>query len=291
MSSVIYYYVMHGIAIPSTGAPQEQPKAMLTVSGQLNVETYCCALGNTYTFGPTFRAENSHTTRHLSEFWMVEPELAFADIFDNMRCAEDLLKHCIQFALTHCKEDLEFFEEYVEHGLIDKLYHVVESAFARVTYTDAVARLEADIAAGTVTFERPVFWGVDLGAEHERYLCEKVYGLPTIVYNYPKELKSFYMRLNEDMRTVAAMDILCPKIGEMIGGSQREERLGLLELRLMELGMPAENYSWYMDLRRFGSIPHCGFGLGFERLVCFVTGLVNIRDVIPFPRYPGNAAF
>eukprot|EP01139_Manchomonas_bermudensis_P016026 Amastigsp_a511499_59.p2 type:complete len:241 gc:universal Amastigsp_a511499_59:779-57(-) len=238
-----------------------------------------------------FRAELSHTTRHLSEFWMIEPELAFADIFDDMRCAEDLLKHCIRFAMDHCADDIAFLEEYVEHGLIDKLYNVVESEFARCSYTEAIERLEAAIAAGEAKFEKPVFWGVDLASEHERYVCEKIFGRPTIVYNYPKELKSFYMRLNDDMRTVAAMDILFPAIGEMVGGSQREERLGLLELRLMELGMPAENYSWYLDLRRFGSIPHAGFGLGFERLICFVTGLTNIRDSISFPRYPGHARY
>ena len=268
--------------------------AMLTVSGQLNVETYCMGLSSVYTFGPTFRAEYSFTSRHLSEFWMVEPELAFADIHNNMDCAEDYLKFCVRAAMERCSEEINFFDKWVTPGLIDKLYKIVESDFVRITYTDAIKQLEAAIAAGEVKFENKVEWGVDLASEHEKYLCE-VTGMPTIVYNYPKAIKSFYMRVNdraddEPGDTVAAMDLLVPGVGELIGGSQREERYDVLVERIQEDGMDIAPYSWYLDLRKYGSVVHSGFGLGFERLVMLVTGL-QIRDVIPFPRYPKHAEY
>merc|ERR1711991_936645 len=268
--------------------------AMLTVSGQLNVETYCMGLSSVYTFGPTFRAEYSFTSRHLSEFWMVEPELAFADIHNNMDCAEDYLKFCVRAAMERCSEEINFFDKWVTPGLIDKLYKIVESDFVRITYTDAIKQLEAAIAAGEVKFENKVEWGVDLASEHEKYLCE-VTGMPTIVYNYPKAIKSFYMRVNdraddEPGDTVAAMDLLVPGVGELIGGSQREERYDVLVERIQEDGMDIAPYSWYLDLRKYGSVVHSGFGLGFERLVMLVTGL-QIRDVIPFPRYPKHADY
>eukprot|EP00933_Yihiella_yeosuensis_P050729 TRINITY_DN4851_c6_g1_i1.p1 TRINITY_DN4851_c6_g1~~TRINITY_DN4851_c6_g1_i1.p1 ORF type:complete len:693 (+),score=164.54 TRINITY_DN4851_c6_g1_i1:68-2146(+) len=263
--------------------------AYLTVSGQLSVENYCCALSSVYTFGPTFRAENSHTSRHLAEFWMIEPELAFADIHDDMQCAEDYLKYCVNFAMTHNREDLEFFDKQVEQGLIKRLENLLAEPFARVTYTEAIEILQKE--SPKANFQVPVEWGMDLGSEHERYLSEKVKKRPTIVYNYPKDIKAFYMRLNEDEKTVAAMDVLAPQIGEVIGGSQREERLDVLDRRITEMGLEPKDYWWYRDLRRFGTVPHAGFGLGFERLIMLTTGVENIRDVIPYPRYPGHAEF
>jgi asparaginyl-tRNA synthetase len=265
----------------------------LTVSGQLNVESYCCALSDVYTFGPTFRAENSHTSRHLAEFWMIEPEMAFADINDDMRCAEDFLKHCINWALKDDILDLQFFDKFVDkNGLIARLQDIVSEPFGKMTYTEAIEILLRDQNAGKVKFvNQKIHWGIDMDSEHERYLVEQVTGRPTIVYNYPKDIKSFYMRQNDDGKTVAAMDILVPGIGEVIGGSQREERLDRLEARMTELKMDVASYWWYNDLRKHGSVPHCGFGLGFERLMMLVTGVENIRDVIPFPRYPGHSEF
>ena len=259
----------------------------LTVSGQLNGEAYACALSDIYTFGPTFRAENSNTSRHLAEFWMIEPEMAFADINDNMDCAESYLKFILKYALDHCPEDMEFFNERIEQGLIEKLKHVIDTPFERATYTYAVRVLEKS----NKQFEFPVKWGLDLQSEHERYLAEEYFKKPVIITDYPKQIKSFYMRGNEDDKTVAAMDVLVPKIGEIIGGSQREERLNVLEAKLKECGLPIEDYRWYLDLRKFGSVPHSGFGAGFERLIQFTTGMENIRDVIAFPRYPGKADF
>jgi len=262
--------------------------AYLTVSGQLNAEIYACALRDVYTFGPTFRAENSNTTRHLAEFWMVEPEMAFATLEDDMACAEAYLKHCVRYVLENCKEDMEFFDKFTEKGLIQRLTDVAEQDFATITYTEAVEEL----LKVKDKFEYPVVWGNDLQSEHERYLTEVVFDQrPLIVTDYPKDIKAFYMRENEDGLTVAAMDVLVPKVGELMGGSQREERLDVLKRRLEEIGLPEEPYWWYMDLRKYGSVPHSGFGLGFERLVQFATGVDNIRDVIPFPRYPGNADF
>jgi asparaginyl-tRNA synthetase len=269
-------------------------KTAMTVSGQLNVETHACALSDVYTFGPTFRAENSHTSRHLAEFWMIEPEICFAELADDMALAEDYVRYCTAYALKHCGDDLAYFEnEYPagEKGLRARLQNVVENDFARITYTEAVALLQSEIAAKKVVFEKYPNWGDDLGSEHERYICEKVYKKPTIVINYPKGIKAFYMKLNDDNATVAAMDILVPKIGELIGGSQREDRLEVLEQRSKESGVNPEDIWWYTDLRRYGTVPHAGFGLGFERLIMFVTGLENIRDVIPFPRTPGRADF
>jgi len=259
----------------------------LTVSGQLNGEIYACALSKIYTFGPTFRAENSHTTRHLAEFWMIEPEIAFADLKDNMDFAEDYLKYTIQYLLDNCADDMAFFNQWVEKGLLDRLKNVLAAPFQRITYTEAVDLL----IASKHPFNTPVKWGLDLQSEHERYITEQIFKKPTIITDYPKEFKSFYMRMNEDGKTVAAMDVLVPKIGEIIGGSQREERLDHLEKRILDSGLALENYSWYLDLRRYGSVPHSGFGLGFERLVLFATGIENIRDAIPFPRYPGHADF
>eukprot|EP00850_Spirogloea_muscicola_P024094 SM000440S16151 [mRNA] locus=s440:18060:30688:- [translate_table: standard] len=262
--------------------------AYLTVSGQLNAEIYACALHDVYTFGPTFRAENSNTSRHLAEFWMIEPELAFADLQDDMACATAYLKHVVQYVLEHCKEDMEFFDKFVENGIISRLRAVAESDFMHVTYTDAVEILKK----AKRKFEFKVEWGCDLQSEHERYLTEEAFmNQPVIVTDYPKDIKAFYMRENDDGRTVAAMDVLVPRVGELIGGSQREERLDVLERRLVENGLDKEAYWWYLDLRRFGSVPHAGFGLGFERLVQFATGVDNIRDAIPFPRAPGQADF
>merc|ERR1711972_1170100 len=263
--------------------------AFMTVSGQLSVENYCCALSNVYTFGPTFRAENSHTSRHLAEFWMIEPELAFADISDDMDCAEDYLKYCVQYAMTHNRADLEFFDERVEKGLLKRLENLLATPFGRLTYTEAIDILIKE--SPKAGFQVPVEWGMDLNSEHERYLAEKVYKKPIIVYNYPKDIKAFYMRLNDDNRTVAAMDVLVPGIGEVIGGSQREDSLEVLDRRIKEMNLDPQDYWWYRDLRKFGSVPHSGFGLGFERLLMLVSGLDNIRDVIPFPRYPGHAEF
>ena len=248
-------------------------QAFLTVSGQLSAENYACALGDVYTFGPTFRAEDSNTARHLAEFWMIEPEMAFADLADDMACAEAYLKHCVASVLEHCAEDLEFFDKRIEKGLKDKLTKVVEAPFRRISYTEAVDTLQAAVENGH-EFEFPVEWGSDLQSEHERYLSEVVCeGAPVIVYDYPAGIKAFYMRMNDDQKTVAAMDLLVPRVGELIGGSQREERLDVLEERLEAVGLDKEAYWWYLDLRRYGTVPHAGFGLGFERLVCFCTGI------------------
>lgn len=259
----------------------------LTVSGQLEGEIYATALSNVYTFGPTFRAENSNTSRHLSEFWMVEPEMAFCDLEGNMNCAEEFLKTIFNDVLTNCGTDMKFFNERIDKTTIETLTHIVNSDFARVTYTEAVDIL---LKSGE-NFEFPVSWGIDLQSEHERYLAEKKFKKPVIVSDYPKGIKAFYMRMNEDNKTVRAMDVLVPKVGEIIGGSQREERLDVLEQRMLDSGLHPEEYWWYLDLRRFGTVPHAGFGLGLERTVQFVTGMANIRDVIPFPRAPKTADF
>lgn len=262
-------------------------EAFLTVSGQLNGETYACALSNVYTFGPTFRAENSNTSRHLAEFWMIEPEVAFATLDDVAALAENLLKYVFQAVLNERADDMAFFAERVDKEAITRLEKFVSSDFAQVDYTDAVEIL---LNCGQ-QFENPVYWGVDLSSEHERYLAEQHFKAPVVVKNYPKDIKAFYMRMNEDGKTVAAMDVLAPGIGEIIGGSQREERLAQLDSRLEEMGLNKEDYWWYRDLRRYGTIPHSGFGLGFERLIAYVTGVQNVRDVIPFPRTPRNASF
>ncbi|KAH1118423.1 hypothetical protein AAZX31_17G137300 [Glycine max] len=262
--------------------------AFLTVSGQLNGETYATALSDVYTFGPTFRAENSNTSRHLAEFWMIEPELAFADLNDDMACATAYLQFVIRHVLDNCKEDMEFFDAWINKGIIDRLSDVADKDVVQITYTEAI-----DLLSGAnKKFEFPVKWGSDLQSEHERYITEEVFsGCPVIIRDYPKDIKAFYMRQNDDGRTVAAMDMLVPGIGELIGGSQREERLEYLEARLDDLKLNKDAYWWYLDLRRYGSVPHAGFGLGFERLVQFATGMDNIRDVIPFPRTPGSAEF
>ena len=260
--------------------------AYLTVSGQLAGETMALALSSIYTFGPTFRAENSNTTRHLAEFWMVEPEAAFYDLQDNMDLAEDFLKHLFRTVLDECAEDMAFFAEFVEKSAISTLEHIVDSPFERLSYTEAIKILEQS----GEPFEFPVHWGMDIQTEHERYLAEKRMKRPVIVTDYPKDIKAFYMRMNDDGRTVRAMDVLVPRLGEIIGGSQREERLDVLEGRMAEMGLGAESYQWYLDTRRFGSVPHAGFGLGFERTVQFVTGMGNIRDVILYPRSPKSAS-
>jgi asparaginyl-tRNA synthetase len=262
-------------------------ETFLTVSGQLNVEAYCLALSKVYTFGPTFRAENSNTSRHLAEFWMIEPEIAFAELSDNAALAESLLKHVFSALLSERPEDMAFFDERIEKGIVAKLEGIVGSQFVRMDYGEAIAVLERS----REKFEFPVKWGVDLQSEHERYLTEKHAKKPVIVMNYPKAIKAFYMRQNDDGRTVAAMDVLAPGIGEIIGGSQREERLERLEARMDEMGVDKEALGWYRDLRRYGTVPHAGFGLGFERTVAYATGLSNVRDVIPFPRTPGNARY
>lgn len=259
----------------------------LTVSGQLEAEIYATSLGRCYTFGPTFRAENSNTTRHLSEFWMIEPEAAFFDLQDNMRLAEDFIKRLLTDVLQDCQEDMDFFEQRIQPGIIESLASVRDTPFKHLTYTEAVEILES---CGE-SFEFPVSWGADLQAEHERFLTEKHFGGPVILYNYPKSIKPFYMRCNDDDKTVAAMDVLVPGVGEIVGGSQREERLDVLLARMKELGLSEEEYWWYVDLRKFGSVPHSGFGLGFERVVQWTTGMTNIRDCIPFPRTPGSAEF
>ncbi|GMQ04892.1 hypothetical protein CsSME_00050147 [Camellia sinensis var. sinensis] len=262
--------------------------AFLTVSGQLNAETYATALSDVYTFGPTFRAENSNTSRHLAEFWMIEPELAFSDLNDDMACASAYLQYVVKHVLEHCKEDMDFFNTWIEKGIINRLSDVVEKNFVQLTYTDAIELL----LGSNKKFEFPVKWGCDLQSEHERYITEVAFGgCPVILRDYPKEIKAFYMRQNDDGKTVAAMDMLVPRVGELIGGSQREERLEYLEDRLDNLKLNKESYWWYLDLRRYGSVPHAGFGLGFERLVQFATGIDNIRDAIPFPRTPGSAEF
>lgn len=259
----------------------------LTVSGQLNVETYCTAMSKVYTFGPTFRAENSNTSRHLAEFWMIEPEVAFADLSDVAQLAEDLLKYVFKAVLNERADDMAFFAQRINKEAISRLEKVINQDFVRMDYTDAIDILQNS----GKKFEFPVEWGVDLSSEHERYLAEEHIGAPIIMQNYPKDIKAFYMRINDDGKTVAAMDVLAPGIGEIIGGSQREERLDVFDQRLAEMGLNKEDYAWYRDLRRYGSVPHSGFGLGFERLVAYVTGMQNVRDVIPFPRTPGNASY
>lgn len=259
----------------------------LTVSGQLNVETYCMAFRNVYTFGPTFRAENSNTARHAAEFWMIEPEIAFADLNDDMELAEDMLKYIIRYCLENAPEEMEFFNSFIDKGLLERLHNVIDNDFARVTYTEAIELLKEHADE----FEYPVEWGCDLQSEHERYLTEKLFKRPVMLTDYPKEIKAFYMKLNPDGKTVAAVDVLVPGIGEIIGGSQREENYDVLVSRMQELGLNPEDYSWYLDLRKYGTNPHAGFGLGFERAVMYITGMQNIRDVLPFPRTTGTAEF
>ncbi|WP_410207425.1 asparagine--tRNA ligase [Fusobacterium sp.] len=259
----------------------------LTVSGQLSGETFCSAFRNIYTFGPTFRAENSNTARHASEFWMIEPEIAFGDLEANMELAEAMVKYIIKYVMQECPEEMEFFNKFIEKGLFDKLNNVLNNDFARLTYTEAIDIL---IKSGK-KFDYPVEWGIDLQSEHERYLAEQHFKRPVFLTDYPKDIKAFYMKLNPDGKTVRAMDLLAPGIGEIIGGSQREDNLEILENRITELGMNPEDYEFYLDLRRFGSFPHSGYGLGFERMIMYITGMTNIRDVIPFPRTPNNADF
>jgi asparaginyl-tRNA synthetase len=290
-----------GAKAPPPDAPIDYSKdffgkeAHLTVSGQLNVETYCLAMSRVYTFGPTFRAENSNTSRHLSEFWMIEPEIAFADLAADAQLAEDMLKYLFRTVLDERADDMKFFAERIEKTAIDRLRLIVDKPFLRVTYTEGVRILEEAIAKGQKKFEFPVKWGTDLQSEHERFLTEEHFKQPVILTNYPKQIKAFYMRLDDgcapDRQTVSAMDILVPGIGEIVGGSQREERLDKLDERLHEMGLHTKDYWWYRDLRRFGTVPHAGFGLGFERVIQFITGMQNIRDVIPFPRAPGQAEF
>jgi len=289
-------------AVPAeTAAPQEPAgkaevdfsldffdrPAYLTVSGQLEAEIFACGLGKTYTFGPTFRAENSNTPRHLAEFWMIEPEVAFCDIWGDMELAEGLLKRIFRDVLDKCPEDMQFFNDRIDKTVLETVQHILNSEFLRVSYTEAVDIL----TKSGETFEFPIAWGSDLQAEHERYLTEKHFKQPVILYDYPCTIKPFYMRVNDDGRTVRAMDVLVPKVGEIIGGSQREERLDVLEERMKEQGLDPEGYWWYLDLRRYGTVPHAGFGLGLERILLFITGMANIRDVIPFPRTPGSADF
>ena len=259
----------------------------LTVSGQLNVETFCAAFRNVYTFGPTFRAEYSNTARHASEFWMIEPEIAFADLSANMELAEDMIKYIIKYVMDNCPEEMKFFNAFVEKGLFDKLNNVLNNEFAKVTYTEAIEILEN---CGK-KFEFPVKWGIDLQSEHERFLAQEYFKKPVFVTDYPKDIKAFYMKLNEDGKTVRAMDLLAPGIGEIIGGSQREDNLEILTNRMDELKLDKESYGFYLDLRRYGSFPHSGYGLGFERMMMYITGMQNIRDVLPFPRTPNNAEF
>ena len=262
-------------------------EAFLTVSGQLNAECYALALSKVYTFGPTFRAENSNTSRHLAEFWMVEPEIAFADLQDDASLAEGLIQAVIQNVLDRREDDIAFFNQWVDKNCRERLEQVLVAGFTRMDYSEAIQLLENS----NKTFDYPVKWGLDLQSEHERYLCEEIVKGPVVLMNYPKEIKAFYMRQNDDGKTVAAMDVLVPGIGELIGGSQREERLDVLDARLLECGMHLADYSWYRDLRRYGTVPHAGFGLGFERLLGYLTGVANVRDLIPFPRVPGHAAF
>lgn len=261
--------------------------ANLTVSGQLNGETFAMAFSNIYTFGPTFRAENSNTQRHAAEFWMIEPEMAFADLNDDMELARDKIKYVIRYVMENCSADMEFFNNFIDKGLIKRLNAIVDADFEHITYTKAIEILEKY----KDKFEYPIYWGCDLKTEHERYLTEEVFKKPLFVTDYPKEIKAFYMRLNDDNKTVAAMDLLVPEVGEIIGGSQREERYEILKSRLNELNLCEDDYWWYMDLRKYGGTKHCGFGLGFERLIMYITGMTNIRDVIPFPRTVGNAMF
>ena len=264
----------------------EKP-AYLTVSGQLAAENYSCALSDVYTFGPTFRAEPSNTSRHLAEFWMVEPEMAFAELSDDMDCAEQYVKYILSYVLENCHDDLDCFNKFIDKNLLERLKLVVESDFQRVSYTDAIEILKKS----GKKFEFPVEWGKDLQTEHERYLAEEHFKKPVFVFDYPKDIKAFYMRMNDDSKTVAAMDLLVAGVGELIGGSQREERLDMLEKRIDEMELPKEEYWWYLELRKYGSVPHAGFGLGFERMVTFATGIENIRESIPFPRYPGHIEF
>lgn len=272
---------------PDFGQDFFAQKTGLTVSGQLEGELYALAFGDIYTFGPTFRAENSNTARHASEFWMIEPEMAFANLADDADLAEKFVKYLCRFALEECGDDMAFFDRHIENGLIDRISRVAEADFARMDYSEAITRLQKSGA----TFSYPVEWGLDLQTEHERYITEQIVGGPAFILNYPRDIKAFYMRQNEDGRTVAAMDLLVPKVGEIIGGSQREERLDRLELRMAELGIAKEPLWWYLDSRRWGSCPHAGFGLGFERLVMYLSGMENIRDVIPFPRTPRHCEF
>jgi asparaginyl-tRNA synthetase len=262
-------------------------KASLTVSGQLSGETYATALGRIYTFGPTFRAENSNTSRHLAEFWMIEPEISFCDINGNMDLAEDFLKYILRYVLENCAEDMAFFNKWVQKGIIDDLKAVINADFTRISYTKAIEDLEAS----GINFEFPVSWGIDLSSEHEKHLTEKVYNGPVIITDYPKDIKAFYMKLNEDGKTVRAMDVLVPRLGEIIGGSERENHYDILVNRIREMGLKEEDYWWYLDLRKYGSVPHSGFGLGFERLIQYVTGMANIRDVIPYARSAKNCDF
>ena len=262
-------------------------ESFLTVSGQLNVEAYAMAMSKVYTFGPTFRAENSNTSRHLAEFWMVEPEIAFADLNDNADLAEDMMRYVFEAVLNEREDDMAFFEQRVDSDCINRLRNVIDNKFERMDYTDVIDTLKKS----DKKFEYPVEWGIDLQSEHERFIAEEHVGRPTVVMNYPKDIKAFYMRLNDDEKTVAAMDVLAPGIGEIIGGAQREERLDMLDKRIQEMDLPVEHYWWYRDLRRYGTVPHAGFGLGFDRCVSYVTGVANIRDVIPFPRVPNNVKF
>ncbi len=266
-------------------------KASLTVSGQLNAEAYALAFRDVYTFGPTFRAENSNTVRHASEFWMIEPEIAFADLDDDMLLAEDLIKFCINYVMENCKEEIEFFNKMIDNTLIDRLKSVLNSDFKRMSYTEAIDNLLAAVKEGHSFEDKDIYWGMDLQSEHERYICEKVVNGPVFLTDYPKDIKAFYMRLNDDGKTVAAADLLVPFVGELIGGSQREERYDYLIKRMEELNMKKDGLEWYLDLRRFGGCKHAGFGVGFERLVMYVTGMQNIRDVIPFARTPKNLLF
>ena len=263
----------------------------LTVSGQLEAEIMAMAFSNVYTFGPTFRAENSNTSRHLAEFWMVEPEMAFCNLEGNMDLAEAFLKYVFAYVMEACADDMEFFNQRIDNTVLETADNIINSEFARISYSEAIALLEAAVEKGDTTFDYPVSWGLDMQSEHERYLAEAHFKKPVIVTDYPTEIKAFYMRLNDGGKTVAAMDVLAPRIGEIIGGAQREERLDVLEQRLKAAGLPEEEYWWYLDLRRYGTVPHAGFGLGFERLVQFMTGMTNIRDVIPFPRTPDNLDF
>lgn len=262
-------------------------EAGLTVSGQLEAETFALAFRNVYTFGPTFRAENSNTARHASEFWMIEPEMAFADLTDNMDVAEAMIKYVIRYVMEHAPEEMEFFGRFIDKGLLDRLENIVDSDFERITYTQAVDILQES----GEKFQYPVKWGIDLQTEHERYITEKVYKKPVFVTDYPKEIKAFYMRLNDDGKTVAACDLLVPGVGEIIGGSQREERYDVLKSRIEEMGMTEDDYRWYLDLRKYGGVKHSGYGLGFERIIMYITGMGNIRDVLPFPRTPKSAEF
>ncbi len=259
----------------------------LTVSGQLNVETFCMAFRNVYTFGPTFRAENSNTTRHAAEFWMIEPEIAFADIFDDMDLAEEMIKYIIKYVLENAPEEIAFFNQFIDKTLLERLSNVIESDFARITYTEAIEILNKS----GKKFEFPVKWGIDLQTEHERYITEEVYKKPVFVSNYPKDIKAFYMRMNEDEKTVAAMDLLVPSVGEIIGGSQREERADVLAKKMDAMGLNKDDYAFYFDIRKYGGVKHAGFGLGFERMMMYITGISNIRDVIPFPRTVNNCEF